>query len=456
MHTATALQLGHRGNAAHRAQVLTALSVAALLAAQCAVVIASHAYNLRLQWISMGVLCAAGLACMLCICLRSDRAQITAATAIALALATRLIALAGAPLLDDDYFRFLWDGYVLLQGQSPYAAAPAEFFLRDDVPAAWHGVLSQVNHPDVPTVYGPALQLLFGAAVFIAGPHPFGLQVLWAVADLALIMTLLRCGVAPWQAALYAISPLVLKEVGHALHPDGLIAALLAGAVLLALAQRLRLAGVLLGVMIATKLPLALLALCFLAQRKGWVVVGTAMVTALLLYAPFVLGGAFGLEGLRTFGQQWRVNALAFSALEWWVPQQARAVAAALSIALTVACAVAVRKKILPLPLALLISLTGGLLLAPANNPWYWLALLPVALIAGRGQAWMPITPWAASVVVLSAYVNGHVLSVFEIETTLAYAQVHPFARALQAGVIGIALIYDAWRYTHGPMRGRP
>jgi hypothetical protein len=43
------------------------------------------------------------------------------------ALLPRALALFCAQLFEDDYFRFLWDGYQSIQSQSPYSHAPDVF-----------------------------------------------------------------------------------------------------------------------------------------------------------------------------------------------------------------------------------------------------------------------------------------------------------------------------------------
>ncbi|MFM2398590.1 MAG: hypothetical protein RL341_747 [Pseudomonadota bacterium] len=427
--------------------LLAGMCVAALIAVQCAVVVYSHTLNPRSHWLAVGVLCASACACMLCLCMPRVRASMTGASVLALAFVLHIIALAGLPVLDDDYFRFLWDGAVLLQGGSPYAAAPADFFLRTDIPVAWQAVLSQINHPDIRTVYGPTLQAVFAAAVFISDAHPFGLHLLFAGAELALIAALLRWGIAPWQVALLGLNPLGLKDIGHALHPDGLLAALLAAAVMLAIARRPLASGVALGLLIAAKLPLASLLLCFAAVRSGGIkLVVTALVTTAVLYAPFMASGAVGLEGLHAFAQDWRVNPLAFTVLQWLLPGQARTAAALCSILLVCVCAVQVHKGTWSLPLALLISLGGALLLAPANNPWYWLLLLPLGLLASHGRRALLITPWVAGSAVLLGYMNGHLFSTLDLAWSMPWAHVHPLARALQAGLIAGAIVFDVAR----------
>ena len=83
----------------------------------------------------------------------------------AVAILARLTLLPLAPELSDDIYRYLWDGHLLTQGVNPYAHPPG-----DDALAAlrtpWHG---EINHPEVPTIYPPLSQLLFGAVALLGG-----------------------------------------------------------------------------------------------------------------------------------------------------------------------------------------------------------------------------------------------------------------------------------------------
>ena len=54
------------------------------------------------------------------------------------AVAFRICGLVGGPLLEDDFYRYLWDGYRFATTGTPYAAVPEAFFTDPTVPAAFH------------------------------------------------------------------------------------------------------------------------------------------------------------------------------------------------------------------------------------------------------------------------------------------------------------------------------
>ncbi len=62
----------------------------------------------------------------------------------------RLIGVFGDPLWEDDFFRYLWDGYRFYEAGSPYGIAPSAFFGDANIPAQFYALLAQVNYPDTP------------------------------------------------------------------------------------------------------------------------------------------------------------------------------------------------------------------------------------------------------------------------------------------------------------------
>ena len=360
------------------------------------------------------------------------------------AVATRLIPLFAQPLFDDDYFRFLWDGYQLIHGVSPYANSPAANVARTDLSEPWHDVLAQINHPDVPTIYGPFLQAMFALAVSLGGAQPIGLQAVFCGIDLALIGVLLRVGIAPRWVMLYAVNPLAIKEICFSLHPDGVIAAALVFAVLALARQRALMSGFWTAAVVCAKLPLALLVFALSARnpthRKA---VMLAALIATAFYAPFILSGTDPFIGLKSFAQDWRFNALGFSVFEWIATGHARVALAIFYLICGAALALLVARHRVDAAAALVLWLALIVACSPAVNPWYWLPLLPLAVIAHKTRGGGLLTPWVGSFTLLLAYVNGGLLVDMGVASTLGPFEVHPAARVIETVLIATALSYD-------------
>ena len=83
------------------------------------------------------------------------------------AILFRVLALFAEPILEDDHFRYLWDGYRFVTSGTPYGTAPAEFFTVNSVPEPMLAILDRINYPEIPTLYGPVNQWVFGLAYLI-------------------------------------------------------------------------------------------------------------------------------------------------------------------------------------------------------------------------------------------------------------------------------------------------
>lgn len=84
----------------------------------------------------------------------SGKEGITASRITFWALCFRLIGFLGEPLWEDDFFRYLWDGYRFYETGSPYGIAPSQFFSDSSISDQFRQILARINYPNVPTIYG--------------------------------------------------------------------------------------------------------------------------------------------------------------------------------------------------------------------------------------------------------------------------------------------------------------
>jgi hypothetical protein len=61
------------------------------------------------------------------------------------AIILHCVALAGIPAFEDDYYRFIWDGWQIATFGTPYGTPPEAFFGKDSIPTALGHVLSCRN-----------------------------------------------------------------------------------------------------------------------------------------------------------------------------------------------------------------------------------------------------------------------------------------------------------------------
>lgn len=253
----------------------------------------------------------------------------------------RIALLPSAPLYEDDYVRYLWDGGVTAAGLNPYARTPASVLneihpLFPTQPGATrllspdavlgkqsHGILERVTYPSVTTIYPPIAQLGFAAAHVISPWSLFAWKVVGLIAEIVTLILLIgglrAAGRAPAWAMLYWLCPLVIKDFANGAHMDVLLMPALAGTIWAMLAGRLRFAALLIGVAAALKLwPLLLLpGLTALAPRWQDRIVLTILsaASAAVLLAPQMLALDPVSSGLSAYAETWVRNSLAFPAL---------------------------------------------------------------------------------------------------------------------------------------------
>lgn len=402
----------------------------------------------------LAVLGASGLGGAALVWIALDRrfAATPLGAVLALALLLRLLAAQAWPLLEDDHFRYLWDGWRTATTLDPYRLPPSAYFGQAGLPAMWQDILGGINHPDTPTIYGPVQQGLFALAYAIAPGQLMPLQALLVLVDMAVLGLLVRHGVGRRWLLAYAVHPLVLREAIAAAHPDGLLALLL---MLSLLAWQRRLAwavGAMLGLALASKVAalVALPLLLFSPMADGrwrWAaaVGGSCAAVVGLLYLPFLAVGGSDAAALATFGSQWRFNPLLYRVVEMVAPAAAVRPLAGLLVGVGIGAiawrwqrASAGAPPTLPPLDAALVWL---LLLSPVVNPWYWLWVLALAVQRGR------IAVVAIGVAAVLSHANSSVLAQAGLgpDAATAFTVAWPLA-LVQLLTFGVALAVDGWR----------
>ena len=345
------------------------------------------------------------------------------------AVVFRGIGLFGGPFFEDDFFRYLWDGYRFAEDGTPYGIAPEAFFADPNLPPLFRGILDQINFPELPTIYGPVTQFAFLLGYGAAPGSVTALQAIFIVFDLLTIGLLLRLA-SPRAVLLYAWCPLVVKEVAFTAHPDGFAVFFVLAAVLLAKRERFHGAAACLALGTGAKV-LAVVVVPFVlrtARRTHW---ATFWGVLALLYLPFLWQGGSDLPTLFVFAREWEFNSAFFGVMGAALPNAAARVICGV-LFITGAAWLYFREESPARGVPPGDRLYGLLLvLAPVVNPWYLLWVLPFAAI--RPSAWA----WTASVAVLLSYATG---------LNLQEMNMHPFGhpwwvRPVEYGAIALAVV---------------
>lgn len=342
----------------------------------------------------------------------------------------RLIALAATPVLEDDWNRYLWDGYRFAQDGTPYGRAPIDFFDDASVPVEMARTLDGINNPDLPTIYGPLPQAAFLLAYLVSPGSLWPLKLLLLGAEIGALALLWRRTRSPAVCLLWFWCPLLVFESAFNAHPEvlGLLALLaaLAGTA----------ATPLFAALAAATRPFGLLLAPLLLSWKSPRAWALFLATLAVLYLPPVLTSGGEATSLGAMAAGWEFNSSLYALVAVVLEPAAARMLCALLFGV-VAAFVLWRHLRAPADPPRGEWLLGALFLcSPVLNPWYLLWLLPFAVL--RPSAWI----WTALAAVSLSYFHGHGLG----DPALG-AYEHPtWVRPLEFGAIAVAVGVDAWR----------
>ncbi|TGK60845.1 hypothetical protein EHQ16_08085 [Leptospira kanakyensis] len=138
-------------------------------------------------------------------------------------LSLRVIFIFLPPVWEDDWARYLWEGNLIRNGESPYEIAPENSFQKSNLSEIETEILSQINHPDWTTIYTPFV--LFYFALFSLGFSGIFLKLSYLI--LETFSFLLYSKGKPFKfSLLYWIFPILIKEVYLNYHFEILILSL--------------------------------------------------------------------------------------------------------------------------------------------------------------------------------------------------------------------------------------
>lgn len=191
-----------------------------------------------------------------------------------LAVLMRLVFLPVIPNLSQDFYRFIWDGRLLVQGINPYLTTPESHILAQnfDIVAqsqelyAGMGSLNGSHY----TNYPPLNQLLFAIAGLFAGKSIVGSAIIFRIimllADIGIIILgkklLQKLGLPIHHIFWYALNPFIIIEMTGNLHFEGVMLFFVLGSMYALVTKRWIWSAVLLACSVSLKLiPLLFLPL---------------------------------------------------------------------------------------------------------------------------------------------------------------------------------------------------
>ncbi len=225
---------------------------------------------------------------------------------VGFAVVFRLLFFFAIPNLSQDFYRFIWDGRMILEGFNPYLFTPESFigvgkFPVNQAQELYNG-MGTLNASHY-TNYPPVKQFLFGIAALFAGKSILGSAIVFRLIIIAADIGTLYFGkklleklnMPVHKIFWYVLNPFIIIELTGNLHFEGIMIFFLVTGLYLLYSGKWKWAGLLFAMSISVKLiPLLLLPLCyqfFKNQESGFLklisfyaIVGFATI---LFFAPF-------------------------------------------------------------------------------------------------------------------------------------------------------------------------
>jgi len=321
------------------------------------------------------------------------------------AIGLRIILLFSTPALSDDIYRFIWDGRLLANGISPFAALPIDYIKGEmvSIPGLDATLFQFLNSPEYYTVYPPLSQLVFWLAALLSPDNILGsiivirLVILIAeIGSIYLIIRLLRTFQLPAKnVLLYALNPLVILELTGNLHFEAFVIFFLLLTVHFILLDKIVISGISWSIAIGFKLipliflPLAIRRFKLQSQITLYSIVG---IVTLLLFVPLYDQSLIdGLSSsLTLYFQKFEFNAsiyYLFRSFGFWVKGyniigQLGPALGLITFGSIFAYSLTKRRKSLLLPIAMMWALLIYLALATTVHPWYITTLVALSVFS--------------------------------------------------------------------------
>jgi hypothetical protein len=219
-----------------------------------------------------------------------------------LAIGLRLLFLLSTPNLSQDFYRFIWDGRMVLAGYNPYLFTPESFILKDIFPINQAlelyngmGVLNGSHF----TNYPPLNQLSFIIAGLISGKSILGsivvMRIIIISADIGILYfgkkLLEKLNIPVYHIFWYLLNPFIIIELTGNLHFEGVMIFFLVWTIYLLHLNKWKLAAIALACSISVKLiPLIFLPLLFkkLRWKKSVLFYIIVFGVTTLTFIPFI------------------------------------------------------------------------------------------------------------------------------------------------------------------------
>ena len=321
----------------------------------------------------------------------------------------RLVFLMAIPNMSQDFYRFIWDGEMILQGVNPYIFTPdaiiQEGIIVPENGELLHqgmGKLSARNYSNYP----PLNQLIFALSAYLGSKSVLGsviaMRALIILADIGLFYfgrkLLKNLNKSPHMIFWYFLNPLIIIELSGNLHFEGVMLFLFVVSMYLLSKEKTLFAAILFALSIHIKLiPLLFLPLFigFFGWRKSIPFYLLTAVTSILILLPFYTTDFTDhyLKTVRLWFSNFEFNAglynglkhiaLQYDAKPWKLIKIYGQITPYFIIGVTVLFSFFTKKeKLLSLLISMLWVLSIYYLLSSTVHPWYIIFLVFLCLFS--------------------------------------------------------------------------
>ncbi|MBX9734925.1 MAG: hypothetical protein K2X37_12760 [Chitinophagaceae bacterium] len=363
------------------------------------------------------------------IVLWKNKEQLGMKDIIVAAAVFRLLTAFTMPTLSDDVFRFIWDGQLIVKGENPMLTTP-DNYLAAMPPIAGNYVYAMklhglINHPQFYTCYPPLMQGAFWLSAFLGGSSitasiiiiKLFISIVDVIGIIFLYKLLKKNNLNQKLIILYALNPIIIIEGAGNAHFEVVQAAFIFISLYYLHVKKMTTAAICWGLAIVTKLvPLMLLPLIvrWLGWKKGIIFSVISVFVAAISFLPFVSSNSlqgFG-KSLNLYFQNFEFNgSIYYIAREiGWSIKGYNYISFIgpflMSLFLGCYAILFFTKKTLTFnsfASASAIVFSLYYLFATTVHPWYFINLIPFAILAGKKY---PFVWLAAAFLSYQAYSN--------------------------------------------------
>ena len=248
-------------------------------------------------------------------------------------LFARLILIPSSPILEDDFYRYMWDGAVTANEFNPYVFSPQDVMEKNpEVPAKILNLaeesgneIQKINHPKIKTIYPTLSQIIFAVSYYVFPWSITGWKFLLLIGDISLLFFLIKIlrelELPITFVAIYWLNPIVLHEFFNTGHYDLFALLFTAISIYYFLRNDFVTSSITLALAVGFKLWPVLIFPIFLRRlsNQKWKMISSTLafsIFVIVIFIPVFRAGFDANQGLIKYAANWINNAAFYTLLK--------------------------------------------------------------------------------------------------------------------------------------------